>query len=215
MQSEDFVQRSDNGLPPGFVRLARIAPTIFQDIRYASRSNFMGRPVPGYSTADCWLREEAARALARVAVEAACQDLALLVYDGYRPQKATDAFVRWAAAPDDLLEKPRYYPAIDKDRLIAEGFIGKKSVHSTGVAADLCLVRQDGGALDFGTTFDFFDPRSTTAHPGISDEARRNRSKLVELLAKEGFENYHREWWHFELSGFAGAPAYDVPIVPI
>jgi D-alanyl-D-alanine dipeptidase len=202
-------------LPPGFVRLALIAPSIFQDIRYASSCNFSGHPVPGYSTADCWLREEAARALARVAVDAARLGLALLVYDGYRPQRATDAFVRWVAAPDDALAKSHYYPAIDKGRLIAEGFIGKKSIHSTGLAVDLCLARQDGSALDFGTTFDFFDPRSATAHRAISGEAKRNRSKLLELLAREGFENYHREWWHFELSGFADAPAYDFPIVPI
>ena len=53
-------------LPPGFVRLADISPAIKQDIRYATASNFTGRPVPGYGAAQCWLRREAAEALARV-----------------------------------------------------------------------------------------------------------------------------------------------------
>ena len=215
MEAENSARDSGGCLPPGFVRLARVAPSIVQDIRYAGCENFTGRPLPGYSAADCWLREEAALALARVAVDAARLGLTLLVYDGYRPQRATDAFVLWVAEPDDLLKKRNYYPAIDKRRLIAEGFIGKTSVHSTGFAIDLCLARRDGSVLDFGTTFDFFDLRSATAHPSIGEEARRNRAWLLELMAKEGFENYHREWWHFELSGFAGAPAYDLPIVPV
>jgi zinc D-Ala-D-Ala dipeptidase len=30
-------------------------------------------------------------------------------------------------------------------------------------------------------------------------------------MAKQGFVNYSKEWWHFSLPG-AGGPAYDFPI---
>jgi D-alanyl-D-alanine dipeptidase len=30
-------------------------------------------------------------------------------------------------------------------------------------------------------------------------------------MAKQGFVNYAKEWWHFSLPG-AGGPAYDFPI---
>jgi len=199
-------------LPPGFVRLAELAPAIVQDMRYADTHNFTGRPVPGYAAADCWLREEAAQALARVATKADGEGLALVVYDGYRPQRATDAFVRWAADAADKIAKAAYYPDIDKARLVAEGYIGVKSFHSTGLAVDVGLQSKDGRALDFGTPFDLFDPRSATAHPAVGTDARINRLRLVQLMSTEGFENYPREWWHFWLPGFAGAPAYDLPI---
>jgi D-alanyl-D-alanine dipeptidase len=51
--------------PPGFVRLADVAPGIEQDMRYAGSNNFTGAPVPGYRAPQCWLRREAALALAR------------------------------------------------------------------------------------------------------------------------------------------------------
>jgi D-alanyl-D-alanine dipeptidase len=199
-------------LPPGFARLAELAPAIVQDMRYAGAGNFTARPVPGYAAADCWLREEAAQALARVAAKAGGQGLALVVYDGYRPQRASDAFVEWAADAANEIAKAAYYPAIDKARLVAEGYIGTGSFHSTGLAVDAGMQSSDGSALDFGTPFDLFDPRSATAHPTIVGDARINRLRLVELMAAEGFENYPREWWHFWLPGFAGAPAYDLPI---
>jgi len=34
-------------LPPGFVRLADVAPKILQEMRAARAKNFTGRPVPG------------------------------------------------------------------------------------------------------------------------------------------------------------------------
>ena len=43
----------------------------------------------------------------------------------------------------------------------------------------------------------FFDPSANTAHEGITPEQRRNRERLVEAMAREGFANYPMEWWHF------------------
>ncbi len=81
-------------LPPHFVRLVDVAPSIRQDIRYANSNNFTGRPVPGYAAAECWPRKEAALALAAVQNDALKQGFTLVVYDCYRPQRATKAFVK-------------------------------------------------------------------------------------------------------------------------
>jgi D-alanyl-D-alanine dipeptidase len=35
-------------LPPGFVRLKTVCPSIIQDIRYFTDNNFVGRRIDGY-----------------------------------------------------------------------------------------------------------------------------------------------------------------------
>ena len=200
------------GLPPGFMRLSDIAPGIRQDIRYATANNFTGRPVPGYAAAQCWLRREAAEALARVQAAAELDGLTLVVYDCYRPQRATDAFVRWAADAGDQTRKADYYPGVDKRSLFAQGYIGRKSAHSLGTTVDAALARADGAALDFGTRFDLFSPRSATYAAGTPPEAAKNRADFVRRMAAQGFENYKSEWWHFTLKGLANPQAHDIEI---
>jgi D-alanyl-D-alanine dipeptidase len=68
-------------LPSGFVRLREVAPTIRQDIRYATPFNFTGRRVPGYEAAECILLRPAAEALARAQARLTAQGYALKVYD--------------------------------------------------------------------------------------------------------------------------------------
>lgn len=199
-------------LPAGFVRLSDVAPGVAQDIRYAGSDNFTGRPVDGYGAGACWLREDAARALARAEAAAQATGFRLIVWDCYRPQRATEAFLRWARDASDQAMKARYYPAIDKSRLFAEQYIGKNSTHSAGVSVDLGMQRADGAPLDFGTIFDFFDPRSATASPHVPATARANRARLKRLMEAQGFANYSREWWHYGLRGAAGAVMHDVPI---
>jgi len=52
-------------LPPGFVRLRAVAPTVIKELRSNGFHNFVGRPARGYDAAECILTAEAA-ALARV-----------------------------------------------------------------------------------------------------------------------------------------------------
>jgi D-alanyl-D-alanine dipeptidase len=195
------------GPPEGFVRLADIAPAIAQDMRYAGAENFIGRPVPGYGAPQCWLRREVAAALAAAAEEAAREGLRLVVYDCYRPQRATDAFVRWAADPCDQQMKRAYYPDVDKRALFERGYIAKISTHSRGIAVDLAFEGKD-----FGTPFDLFDAKSATHHPEITGETKANRIRLEALMHKHGFENLPNEWWHFSFKALKDAPLVDVEI---
>jgi len=224
-------------LPPGFVYLRDVAPAILQDMRYASADNFTGAPLPGYGAAECVLRKDVARALARVQAGLAAQNLALKVYDCYRPRRAVRAFVRWAHDGRPAGATRRFFPAFDKRTLFARGFIATHSRHSTGTAVDLTIVplpvpavqpydpqatyaactapaarRAPDNSLDMGTGFDCFDTRAYTRSKAVTPEQRRRRATLVAALRRHGFRNYFREWWHFSFYGGAPARAYDLPV---
>jgi D-alanyl-D-alanine dipeptidase len=198
-----------NGAPPpkDFVRLADIAPGVKQDMRYAGANNFTGRPVPGYLAPQCWLRREVAEALAAAQKDAEKEGLRLVVYDCYRPQRSTKAFIAWAADAADQAMKAEYYPRIDKEALFELGYIAKASAHSKGIAVDLGLV-----GIDFGTPFDLFDEASATQNSTIGAAAKENRQRLFALMRRRGFVNLPQEWWHFSLESLAGAEPHDFEV---
>jgi D-alanyl-D-alanine dipeptidase len=208
-----FLPAFAQGLPAGFVRVADVAPGILQDVRYAGSNNFTGRPVPGYGAAECWLDRRAAAALALVQADAQRRGLKLILWDCYRPQRATDAFVRWAADPADQTMKAQFYPAVDKHTLFSGGYIGRFSAHSTGTAVDLGLANADGTVLDFGSPFDLFDPKSATASKAVPAAAQANRNLLRTMMQAHGFQNYAREWWHYTFTSVGKLSAQDIPIV--
>jgi len=225
---------SQEALPPGFSRLREIAPSIRQDIRYASPFNFTGQIVPGYERPQCIARDPAIKALARAQVRLLSEGFELKVYDCYRPLRAVRAFLEWSRTPGGDKMKSIFYPALDKSRLFALGYIASHSRHSVGIAIDVGLVRAaetdisppykggqcDGrfeqrvreSSLDLGTVFDCFSDRSATASPDISAVARANRATLRRALEAEGFHNYSREWWHYEFNDPAANRAYDFPV---
>ncbi|MFF3860964.1 M15 family metallopeptidase [Streptomyces sp. NPDC002209] len=184
--------------PPGFVALAEVDPTIGQDIKYATADNFTGAVVDGYEEPVCLLARPAAEALHRAQRELLPRGYSLTVYDCYRPQRAVDRFVRWAADPQDQSTKAEFYPDVDKERLIPDGYIAEKSGHSRGSTVDVTLVRLPlRRPVDMGTPFDRFDPLSHTDNPRITGAARANRKLLGQTLAAQGFVNLPEEWWHF------------------
>jgi D-alanyl-D-alanine dipeptidase len=192
-------------LPAGFARLSDIAPSIVQDMRYAGPNNFTGAPVPGYHAPQCWLRADAARALAKAQAYAHAHGFELVVYDCYRPRRAVSAFVEWSQNADERTKRD-YYPNVEKRALFAEGYIAEQSTHSTGLAVDLGV-----RGWDFGAPFDFFDKRSWTKAK-TPREAHQHRERLVALMRRHGFENYPREWWHFTFKGATGAQSFDAEI---
>lgn len=206
------------GLAKGFVHLRTVDPTIVQDMRYATANNFTGHVVPGYLAGECILARPVAEALARVQADLKADGLTLSTFDCYRPAKAVRAFVIWAkvrGTPD-----PAYYPDVARNQLISKGYIAARSGHSTGGSIDLTLAKLSGGRaqpLDMGTGFDFFDPKSHTAASKIPAEAAKNRKRLVAAMARRGFSNYSREWWHFRYTAepFRGkAFDFDVTAAP-
>jgi D-alanyl-D-alanine dipeptidase len=228
---------AQTALPAELVYLRDLDPAIVQDIRYASSDNFVGRPLPGYDVAECILRREAATALKQVQADLAGSGLALKVYDCYRPVRAVRAMAQWAGDGRPGGASKRFFPKLEKNALFALGYIASRSRHSTGAAVDLTLIERssasapafDQGArygactasadrrapdngIDMGTGYDCFDAMSHTASAAISPEQRRWRGLLVAAMAKRGFRNYHREWWHFSYANAAPVAYYDFPI---
>ena len=223
-------------LPGGFAFLRDIDPTILQDVRYAGSNNFVGRPLAGYGAAECVVKRDVGLALKHVQAELAPQKLSLKMLDCYRPARAVHEMVLWAQNGRETPAEHRYNPAFRKKDLFRLGYIAEHSGHSTGAAVDLTLVdltagrspafdpdkayadctapeaaRAPEGSVDMGTGYDCSDLKAHTAASSITPAQRRWRNTLVAAMAKQGFVNYAKEWWHFSLPGTAG-PAYDFPI---
>jgi D-alanyl-D-alanine dipeptidase len=228
----------ESPLPPGFVYLRDVAPTVLQDMKYAGPDNFTGGKLPGYDAPECILREPAARALQRVQADLDPKGFSLKVYDCYRPARAVRAMRAWA--DDGKPEGPtkRFFPRAHKPYLFSLGYIAMRSNHSIGKAVDLTLVplprppaadfdpsanygacigpateRAPDDTIDMGTGFDCFDLKSHTWAEDIVAEAKRRRALLVNAMEKQGFRNYAREWWHFDYPGDGGG-YYDFPVAP-
>src|SRR5690606_33368003 len=153
----------------GMVDIRELVPDMSQSIAYAGSDNFVGAPVDGYEAPRCWLKRDAAEALARVDAALRPRQLRLHVFDCYRPARAVAHFMRWVEDADDLATKATHYPDLDKPQLL-EGYIAPVSGHSRGGTVDLTLLRCDADGndcepLDMGTGFDFFGTRANTDSP--------------------------------------------------
>ncbi|MFM2161244.1 MAG: D-alanyl-D-alanine dipeptidase [Pseudomonadota bacterium] len=189
--------------PTGFIDLQSV-PGLWFDIAYASEANVTGRPLPGYGRPGAWLREAAGRALADVTAALADEGLGLLIYDAYRPVRATDALVAWA---EDT----------GQGWLIDDGYIARRSLHNLGVAVDLTLCdRATGTPLAMGTAFDAFHPSSHALYFADRTDAQgaawhRERMRLRASMARHGFSPYDTEWWHFTHDASGRPERVDIP----
>jgi len=183
-----------------FVDLKQFLPRIRLELKYCGADNFIGQPVDGYEAERCWLSYPAAKALGHVQQTLETMGLGLKVFDGYRPQRAVDHFMRWAAEPCDGRTKQEFYPQIDKAELFRAGYLMSRSSHSRGSTVDLTLIDlASGEELEMGSNFDFFGEDSWIDAQSVSAQARANRMLLQELMVRHGFVPYYHEWWHFTL----------------
>lgn len=181
----------------GLVDVRTHAGDVLLDIRYATADNFTGRRLPGYCKPIAVIRRDPARALGRVQRRLRRQGLGLVVYDAYRPARATRAMVRWAKRTGN-------------EWVLSQGYVARRSNHNRGAAVDLGLVRlSDGRRLTMGTDYDAFTTKSHTAN--ARGTALRNRLTLKRAMESFGFRNYRREWWHYDFPRDSG-PARDIPL---
>ena len=215
---------SPNVLPEGFSYLSQLDSSIQQDMRYLGTNNFLGRPVAGYEAGECILTDPAAEALVLVQEAVTTLGYSLKVYDCFRPQRAVDDFVQWAADPLDDVMRTSYHPDVPKDELFSRGYIASQSGHSRGSTVDLTLVplgttvpvadplsrqfdcrasqseRFPDNSIDMGTGYDCFDLRSHTDDIAVGAEVLQRRHLLRDLMEAAGFSNYEQEWWHYTLN---------------
>jgi zinc D-Ala-D-Ala dipeptidase len=189
-----------NSLPQGFVYLDEVIPTAQFEIRYYGDNNFVGKRIDGYKAPLAIFSQTAATALKAVSEDLAKKGYILKIYDAYRPQTAVNHFVRWSQNSADTKMKQQYYPLLDKRNLFKLGFIAKKSGHSRGSTIDLTIVNKETGVdVDMGSPFDFFGDISFYDTSLITKTQKANRAILKEVMVKQGFKPYSKEWWHFTL----------------
>ncbi|MDR4126709.1 M15 family metallopeptidase [Yanghanlia caeni] len=203
-----------HALPDDFVYVAEVVPNVVIDARYAGDNNFVGRPVDGYLANTVILTRPAAEALAKVSEDLAAFGLGLKVFDGFRPQRAVDHFVRWAADLSDQSTKARHYPDVEKEHLFRDGYIAERSGHSRGSTVDLTIIDlATGEELPMGTPFDYFGLESWPSYTKLPAEQRAFRALLQQVMTRHGFRPLNEEWWHFTLENEPYPETYfDFPV---
>lgn len=220
--SLNILSISQEAASKNFVYLSDIDPTIIISPRYCSSENFVGCSVDGYKKPVIMLTKQAALALKKVQEDVKKDGYSLVVYDAYRPQCAVNHFMRWADELNNQTKKSQYYPRVDKDKVFELGYVAKKSGHSRGSTVDLTLIKVDkklkpvveskrkladgftvtfldDNTVDMGSSFDLFDKASHYENDLISEQHKKLRTYLKDIMEKHGFKNYSEEWWHFTL----------------
>jgi D-alanyl-D-alanine dipeptidase len=171
------------------------------DAKYATWDNFTGRPVDGYLANRIIGTKALCAALEKAREAAASPGFGLLLWDGYRPQRAVDCFLRWSKQPEDGRKKLRHYPKIDRANMFEKGYVAARSGHSRGSAVDLTLYHLATGELAaMGGDHDLMDPVSHHGAAKISPVEARNREYLRSVMEASGFSSYDCEWWHYTLA---------------
>jgi len=192
-------QKSSN-LPEGFDYVQNIIPSMQVELRYFGTHNFIGQSINGYNRHIAILSNQAIIALKNVQEELLKYNLSVKMFDGYRPQRAVNHFVRWAKVLNDTVGKQEFYPNVMKHHLFKEGYIAARSGHSRGSTLDMTLVDSNTGKeLDMGSPWDFFGKESWVENNNLTAQQRANRMLLQTIMLKHGFKHYPKEWWHFTL----------------
>ena len=183
------------------VDLGAAEPSVVIEARYAGSHNFVGVPIEGYLDAKVLLTQPAIEALSAVQATLVEFGLGIKVFDGYRPQRAVDHFVRWASDLNDLATKAEFYPQAETANLFSDGYIAARSGHSRGSTVDLTLVDlKTGVELDMGTPWDFFDLMSWPSSELTTAEQRANRALLRAVMVAQKIRPLEPESWHFTLA---------------
>jgi D-alanyl-D-alanine dipeptidase len=185
------------------------------ELKYATKNNFVGRVIDGYTpglTDIALMTPNAAANLCRVQDDLISDyGYGLLIFDAYRPKRAVMDFLSWTTQPPanafELERKAKHYPNIEKHQLFELGYVVEDSNHCYGNTVDLVLFNNNTNELlDMGARFDFMDTTShiTTESSVIGETAVRNRMILSKAMQKFGFEPYYAEFWHFSHGGRKG-----------
>ena len=162
------------------IELKEIIPYLRYDLKYASNQNFTGKRVYPKNTQSTYLVKEAAQSLKNIAKELEAKNLGLLIWDAYRPYRAT----------------VKFWKMIHDERYVANP--AKGSGHNRGIAVDLTLYEiSTGELLEMPTGFDNF---SDTAHHDfmmLDEKKIMNRQLLKNTMEKHGFKSLETEWWHY------------------
>ena len=165
-----------------------------------------------HSLKDIYLREATYKKVIQ-AIELLPEQYSFILFDGYRPLQVQQYLFNHYYE-----EMRKVYPHFTENEILGETLKyvafptinhDRPAPHLTGGAVDLTLGDIEGNPLDMGTGFDEMHESSATdyfeAHPGVNDEARKNRRLLYNCMREVGFTNYSAEWWHYDYGNFMWA----------
>ena len=212
-------------LPKEFVYINDIDKSIKVNLKYYGSDNFLGRRVPHYKANKGIMTREAAIALSKAQKKFLSKGYSIVVYDAYRPDSSVKYFVEWMLDTKDMIRKKYHYPYIKEKKDMMDIYISSRSGHSRGSTVDLSIIeinkellvesiyeeRQFNGTIypfnndntiDCGTSFDLMDPASWADNNTIAftEEQKKNRQFIREVMESVGFIIIPEEWWHFTLS---------------
>jgi D-alanyl-D-alanine dipeptidase len=178
------------------VNIIDLNTNISVEIRYASTDNFAGIQFYPY-TAKAMLRKNTAEKLKNANEEFYKLGYRLKVFDAYRPysyqQQLRDAAYNINTSWAPYLADP-----------------SRGSNHNRGTAVDITLTTLDGKELDMPTSFDYFGKEASISYNGCTEEQKKNRELLAEIMIKHGFNRINSEWWHFDDTEAANYEILDV-----
>lgn len=165
------------------VFLGDIDSTIATDVRYATTNNFTGKVL--YPTSRIYTRKIVGDSLVKINRYLLDNyNLRIKIFDAFRPVSVQK--IMWEIYPD-----PNF---------VADPSTGSR--HNRGAAVDLTIIDSTGKELDMGTGYDNFTEMAHYDYSGLSDEAKKNRKLLRDVMIRFGFEPLETEWWHFDFKGW-------------
>ena len=167
---------------------------IVLEIRYATVNNFTKKNI--YKTDVCYIHEDVAISLNKVQKHLEKQNLGLKIFDGYRPIWAQQILF-------DVLPDERYV-----------GNPKKITRHTRGTAVDVTLINLvDKTELAMPTGFDSFEKKAHLDFEDLSDEIKKNRKLLQDVMINiGGFEPLPNEWWHFDFKNWQNYPVLKIEL---
>jgi len=146
---------------------------------------------------DCCLVRESVAIMLSQAQSLLPECLFLKVIDGFRPMEAQKKIYRIV-----FDEMRKEYPLFNKEKLElkTDKYVANPKTippHTTGGAVDLVLVNGNKQEINMGTKINTSSIEAATYYPDVSDDAKKNRSILINVMTKVGFANYPLEWWHW------------------
>ncbi len=162
-----------------FVSLKSFSADFVYDMKYATTDNFLKQAV--YDCPECYLRYKTVKSLIEANSEFMTKGYKIKLFDCYRP----------------LSIQKKMWQIVSNPIYVADP--SKGSIHNRGCAIDITLVSSNGQELDMGTPFDFFGEESSHNYQNLSEEIKRNRAYLKEVMLKHNFKSFDSEWWHYNL----------------
>jgi D-alanyl-D-alanine dipeptidase len=186
-QSTEFLEKEKNFFKKhDLVKIIHDKNILADYVPYATNDNFCHQQL--YSHPFIYAHQDAFENLKKASKFADEKGFKLRIWDAYRP------FEVQAFMADRF---PKH---------VENGYVSHPNegvaTHVRGIAIDLTLVDKNGKDLDMGTGFDDMSEKSHHGSKEISEEAKKNRQILAEIMQKSGFEIYENEWWHYNLKIF-------------